>query len=241
MAEERIALVTGGTRGIGLAIARRLAADGMDVWTCCKTNLEDLDDKPPFPERHVIADLRSPAQAVERIAERIPQVDVLVNNAGVGTAALMAETSPEFVDEMFAVNLAAPIQLMRHYVPGMVEAGHGRVINISSISGKFGNTGRLAYASSKHGLIGATRCVSDEVAGQGVTVNTVCPGPTDTKMLQEIGADDPGFFAKVTSRIKIGRLVRPEEIASMVAYLCSDDAAPITGQSLVVDGGVIQS
>jgi NAD(P)-dependent dehydrogenase (short-subunit alcohol dehydrogenase family) len=238
---QRVAFVTGGTVGIGLAISNKLASAGLEVWA--GTRNVDVAVARGYPrERLVEADFRDPIAAIAAIERQLPgPADILVNNAGIADAATLADTSPQLVDEMLSINLTTPILLMRRFVPPMAERGWGRVVNISSISGKIGKKGRLAYAASKHGLIGATRAAADEFAGAGVTVNAVCPGPTDTALLARLSSVDPDFIMRLTGGMGIGRLVLPSEVADLVGFLASESAAAITGQTLVVDGGIIQS
>lgn len=242
------AVVTGGTRGIGLAITLELLKSGMDVFIC---GIEK-EDPPSVYEPYLSSgrliyhrcDLSVSSELmgfVKEIKNRFSTVDVLVNNAGETAAAGFLETSLSLWDLIQKTNVTAPFLLMQAFVPRMVEQKFGRIINISSISGKMGRSGRAAYAASKHALIGLSRVVAYENGAHGVTVNCICPGATDTDALKTLKETAPEMVAGVMAQMPTGRLVDPEQIAEMVRFLVFSDSSSLTGQTLVIDGGFYQN
>jgi NAD(P)-dependent dehydrogenase (short-subunit alcohol dehydrogenase family) len=249
----RRCLVTGAGRGIGAAVARRLSGQGHAVALSARSadELAAVAAGLPGPALVVPADLTDPATAdavlgaVER--EWGGPVEVLVLNAGAGVSAPLARTTDEDWARMLDLNLTAPFRLLRAALPGMVEAGWGRVVAVASTAAKRGDPYVAAYTASKHGLLGLVRSAAAEVAGSGVTVNAVCPGYVDTPMT----ARTVGTISATTGRTPeqarealarrqpIGRLVDPDEVADAV-LLCVASAA-ITGQGINVDGGTVQS
>ena len=181
----------------------------------------------------------------ERVARHFPAVDILVNNAGIGSNASprrIADYDDGFWDLSLAINLTAPYLLTKALVPGMIERGWGRVINMASVAGKRGLLAAGAYTATKHGLIGLTRTAALETAGTGVTINAICPGATRTIMLLrrlKVDAELRGEpVAEVEANINpMGRLLEPEEIAELAVYLASEDARGMTGQALNLSGG----
>ena len=253
--EGRVALVTGGGRGIGEAIALALAREGADVIVTARTDSEVASVAAQIEAlgRRALAvavDIGSregAARLVEETERFAPRVDVLVNNAGVGGSQNpnpVAAFDDDFWDLSIAVNLTAPYLLTKAYLPGMVEGGWGRVINIASIAGKRGALNRSAYSATKHGLIGLTRSAALEVASNGVTVNAICPGPVRTIMFERLlgqMAEREGVSSKdMEARLNpLGRMLEPDEVAELAVYLASDEAASVTGQSLNIDGGIV--
>ncbi|HEU4410951.1 MAG TPA: SDR family NAD(P)-dependent oxidoreductase [Polyangiaceae bacterium] len=245
--EGKRALVTGGGRGIGRAIAERLAAEGARVVVTGRTRAEIDEVAGRLGGEAVEVDLGDRA-ALGRAIEAISgggRVDVLVNNAGIAESAPVVRTSDEMFDRAMAVNVAAPLALTRAFLPAMVEARWGRVVNVASVAGLVGHAYTSAYCASKHALIGLTRSVALEVADKGVTVNAVCPGWVETRMVEEA----VGRIAKTTGRSEgdarstlekmspQGRLIEPGEVAHLVMALVGEGGRGIHGQALVVDGG----
>jgi NAD(P)-dependent dehydrogenase (short-subunit alcohol dehydrogenase family) len=239
--------VTGGGRGIGRAIAERLAAEGARVVVTGRTRAEIDEVASRLGGEAVevdMSDRAALARAVAAIAEG-GRVDVLVNNAGVAGSAPLARTSDEMFDRIMAINAAAPLALMRAFVPGMVEARWGRVVNVASVAGLVGQAYTTAYCASKHALVGLTRAVALEVAEKGVTVNAVCPGWVETRMVDEtIGriVDKTGRGAGEARSVlekmsPQNRLITPDEVAHLVMTLVGEGGRGIHGQALVVDGG----
>ncbi|GAA3163023.1 SDR family NAD(P)-dependent oxidoreductase [Blastococcus jejuensis] len=249
----RRCLVTGAGRGIGAAVAQRLAAEGHAVALTARSadELDALAARLPGPSLVVPADLTDPA-AADAVVSRVEQewggpVEVLVLNAGAATSAPLARTTDEDWAQMLDLNLTAPFRLMRRVLPGMVDQGWGRVVAIASIAAKQGDPYVSAYTASKHGLLGLVRSAAAEVARKGVTVNAVCPAYVDTPMTAgtvatisaTTGRSAEEARAALERRQPIGRLIDPEEVADAV-LLCVASAA-ITGQGINVDGGAVQS
>lgn len=239
--EGKVAVVTGGGRGIGAAIALELGTQGaaVAVWDL---NLEGAQKTVAAIEeaggRAIAiggdaAETASVADAAARIKDALGPVGILVNNAGVTTYALFPSLSEEEWDRMIRINLKGPFLVTKAFVPDMLDAGWGRIINISSSSAQTGAPALAHYASSKGGVIGLTKALAMEFADKGITVNTVPPGFIDTPLLRE-GLPDPSAAA---ASMPMKRAGQPEDIAHAVAYLASDGAAYVTGQTLSVNGG----
>jgi NAD(P)-dependent dehydrogenase (short-subunit alcohol dehydrogenase family) len=244
---SRVALVTGGGRGIGRAIALRLAADGLAVAVAARSR-DQVDDTARAAGARALAlmldvtDAASIAAALERIHRELGPVDVLVNNAGVAESAQFVKTEPDFWDRHFAVNVRGPYLLTRAVLPGMLERRWGRVINIASLAGLFGSPYVTAYTASKHALVGFTRALATEVSGKGVTVNALCPGFTATDIVwngaRNIVARTGKSFddaVKALAEMNPGRrLIEPDEVADAAAKLVADDMT--NGDTIVIDG-----
>jgi 2-hydroxycyclohexanecarboxyl-CoA dehydrogenase len=236
--DGRVAVVTGGAGGIGSAIAADLTALG------ARAVLADLDL--PAAEkvaaglagaRALAVDLASPA-SVERFCAAVGPVDVLVHNAGVSIVAAFTESDPADWDLMWQVNLRGPMLLTKLLLPGMMDRRWGRLVFVSSDGARAGSGGEGAYAATKAGLFGLAKTLAREAARHQITSNVVCPGPTDTPMLRRISDAQPGLVDKLARGIPLRRLGTPADVAGLVAYLCTDRAAYITGQTLSVSGGV---
>lgn len=239
----RVALVTGGGGGIGSAICRELAAAGHRV------AVADI----AFGQAKVVADeveglaveldVTNPASATLAVRSTIltlGQIDVLVNCAGWGMPRKFVDTDEPFQQRVIDINLAGPIRMTREVIGPMQQRGWGRLINIASDAGRVSSTFEAVYSGAKGGLIAFTRTIAGEVASRGVTANSICPGPTDTPLLDaaiESTAAAKHAVAKMHAAIPMGRLGTPGDIAPVVAFLVSDKAAFITGQTLSVNGG----
>ena len=239
----KIAIVTGGSRGIGRAIVERLAADGADVTFFYKGNREAADavlaiaQKAGWTlsaEQLDVTDAPGCAAAVERVVERCERVDVLVNNAGVIRDNLLALLEPEDVHAVLDTNVGGVFNVTRAVVPHMISRRAGKIINVSSVSGEKGGRGQTNYAASKGAINALTRALAVELASRRITVNAVAPGVIETEMSQAV-RDLAGD--EVKSRILLRRFGKPEEIAHAVWFLASGYAEYITGQVLHVDGG----
>ncbi len=244
--EKQIALVTGGSRGIGRAIAVALAlggvAEGRHVVINYRSNTAAAEETlaiirakggtaelMPFD----VADANAVDEAVNRILQRHGHVDVLVNNAGIRNDMLMIWMQPADWQQMINTNLGGFFAVTRLIVKEMVLRRWGRIVNIASTSGQSGMAGQTAYSAAKAGLIGATRALAREVARRNVTVNAVAPGFIETDMTADIAPE------RLAKEIPMGRLGTPEEVAAVVAFLCTPQASYITGQVIGVNGGVL--
>lgn len=241
---SRVALVTGGSRGIGRAIAERLAADGHQVainYTANKEAAEAAVDAITAAGGTAIAvqgdvgDPEAVAELFEVVTERLGPVEILVNNAGITRDDLILRMGIEAWDDVIETNLRSVYLATKTALRAMLRAKWGRIISISSVSGIAGNPGQANYAASKAGIIGFTKSVAREVGSRGITVNAVAPGFIETDMTEALGEE---ITTAVTERIALGRLGQPEEVAAAVGYLSSDEAAYVTGHTLVVDGGI---
>ena len=241
---DRVALVTGGSRGIGRAIALQLAADGHVVAVNYASNAEaaaEVVDAIVSGGGRAIAvgadvgDEAAVAAMFETVAEELGPVAVLVNNAGITRDDLMLRMKVEAWDEVITTNLRSVYLCSKAALRGMLRAKWGRVISVGSVSGIAGNPGQANYAAAKAGIIGFTKSLAKEIGSRGITANVVAPGFVATDMTADLGEV---VQEAVAERISLGRLGRPEEVASAVGYLASDGAGYITGQTLVVDGGL---
>ena len=238
------ALVTGGTRGIGKAIALRLAAEGADVGVAGLRGdgREAAEEIRALGVRAVavkgdVSDGAAVKRMLEEVSSAIGPVDILVNNAGISDRGYRSvwELGEESWDRLCAVNLKGVFLCCREAVPGMLKKGWGRIVNISSTSGITGGTSGAHYAASKGGVIALSKALASELAPHGITVNVVAPSKIDTDMFRDV---NPGERREQTiKRIPVGRLGSPEEVAEAVAYFALAGAGYTTGQVLVVSGG----
>jgi 2-hydroxycyclohexanecarboxyl-CoA dehydrogenase len=248
----RTAVVTGGAGGIGRAICADLVA------LEARVIVADLDEaaaeatakamnesalqagrvapgaEPATAERVDLAD----PDDVQAFAANVGDVDVLVHNAGVSIVAPFLDSDPGDWELMWRVNLRAPMLLTKVLLPGMYERGWGRLIFVSSDGARAGSGGEGAYAATKAGLFGLAKTLAREGARAGVTSNVVCPGPTDTPMVRRVAQQHPDLLDKLAKQIPLRRIGRPDDIAGLVAFLCTDRASYITGQTLSVSGGI---
>ncbi|MDA0999117.1 MAG: SDR family NAD(P)-dependent oxidoreductase [bacterium] len=255
----RRAFVLGGGRGIGRAIALAFAAEGADVVVAARTKNE-VDEVAAAVEKAgvrsaaLICDVGRAAEvehAVREAESRLGEIDILVANAGVLHHAPLAEQTDAIWDEALRVNLSSVFWATRAAMPRMAARGWGRVIAMSSVSGKVGGRNRSAYHATKHGVIGFVRSVALEVADRGVTVNAICPGFVNTRMITDNKKDFADFSGKnlgedetiqsFRTEIPMGRFLEPEEVAQMAVYLASEDARGITGQAFTISCGSVQA
>jgi 2-hydroxycyclohexanecarboxyl-CoA dehydrogenase len=238
--EGREALVTGGAKGIGAAIARRLAAEGARI------TIGDVDTggaesvAAEIGATAVELDVTDPDSAVAAV-DAAGGLDVLVNNAGMDEFAFFTDTDPGLWDRVLAVNLKGVLACTHAVLPGMQQAGYGRIVNVASEAGRVGSKGSAAYSAAKGGVIAFTKAVARENARFGITVNAVAPGPIDTPLLhraRELGEIGDRIIETMKGATQLRRLGQPEEVAAAVAFLASEEAAYVTGETLGVSGGL---
>jgi 2-hydroxycyclohexanecarboxyl-CoA dehydrogenase len=243
-----VVFVTGAGRGIGRAIARRLARTGarigvtdLDAESAASVAAEIRNDGGHAAARGAdVTSLEAMRAAVAAIEAELGPIDALVNNAGWDKMELFLENDPALWDRLLAINLKGVFNTTRAVLEGMAARGGGRVVSIASDAGRVGSTGEAVYSACKAGIVGFSKALAREVARKAITVNVVCPGPTDTALLAEVGAGERGakIVAGMQRAIPLGRLGQPEDVAGAVAYLVSDEAAFVTGQVLSVSGGL---
>ncbi len=244
----RVALVTGAGRGIGAAIARALAAAGASVAVADLDNAaaghvadgitDGITDGAAVAVPIDVADTVAVAAAVARVSRELGSPDIVVNNAGIDRIQRFTDSDEETWRRLIAVNLVGPIAVCHATVGGMLDRGWGRVINISSDAGKVGSSGEVVYSATKGGVIAFSKALAREIASAGVTVNCVCPGPTDTALLDQVAEFDQRLYDSLARAIPLRRIGRPEDIAPLVVFLAGNEAGFITGQALSVSGGL---
>jgi NAD(P)-dependent dehydrogenase (short-subunit alcohol dehydrogenase family) len=240
----RACVVTGSTGGIGLETARLLAAEGAQVVTCGRSEAPEIGEA-----AHVVADLSDPAAPAAVIAEaveRLGQLDVLVNNVGIAYQARFEELTDAQWDEMWQLNVMTAVRSIRAALPHFRASGAGVIVNVSSTAGKRPSTGMPNYSVTKAAMLSLSRLVADLYAGEGIRCNAVTPGPTATEawlgeggLADQTGGDRDDVLRKVAAGRPLGRLARPEEIAAVVVFLCSDRASYVTGAAWSADGGTV--
>jgi ketoreductase len=252
----RTALVTGATSGIGLAATRLLAEQGHRVFICARTEdavrstVKELQNE-GLTVDGVPADVREPAEIADLVraaVDRFGSIDVLVNNAGRSGGGVTADLADELWLDVLTTNLTSVFRVTREVLNagGMREKKRGRIINVASTAGKQGVVLGAPYSASKHGVVGFTKALGNELAPTGITVNAVCPGYVETPMAQRVrqgyadayGTTEDAIMQKFTAKIPLGRYSTPEEVAGLIGYLASDTAASITSQALNVCGGL---
>lgn len=233
--QGRVAVVTGGRGGIGSAIVEAMAAAGarVAVW--------DLEPSAPGDAVAVAVDVtdRSSVEAAARRTEAtLGPVEILVNNAGIDIVQPFLDSTEEAWARITAVNFFGTVRCCHVLAPGMVERSYGRVVNVASDAGRVGSSGEAVYSGTKGGVIAFSKSLARELATTGVTVNSVCPGPTDTPLLDQVAQVSQKLFEGLARAVPMRRIARPADIAPAVVFLASDQAGYITGQTLSVSGGL---
>lgn len=244
MLTEKVALVTGGSRGIGKAIALRMAQEGADVGIIYAGNeqaaAETLEEIRALGRKGAMAkadvgDYAQAQDAVKVIKEELGPIDILVNNAGITRDKLILRMSPEEFEQVVRVNLQGAFHMIRLLSPDFVKKRQGRIVNITSVSGLMGNPGQANYAAAKAGLIGLTKTVAKELAARNVTCNAIAPGFVETDMTRAMNEQT---LEAALGSVPLKRMAKPEEIAALAAFLARDEAAYITGVVIPIDGGL---
>lgn len=235
----RVALVTGGSRGIGAAISRALKDAGYKVAANYAGNDEAaaaFKSETGIPVyKWSVADYDACVAGIANVEADLGPVEVLVNNAGITRDGMFHRMTPQQWQEVLATNLSGLFNMTRPVWPGMRDRGFGRVVNISSINGQKGQVGQVNYSAAKAGDIGFTRALAQEGAARGITVNAICPGYIGTEMVRAV--PEEVLKTKILPQIPVGRLGEPEEVARCVVFLASDDAGFITGSTITANGG----
>ncbi len=234
------AVVTGGSSGIGLAIVERFLADGLSVV------IADISEPPPalldpHSERAIfvhcdVRQMEDARRAADTAIETFGGIQILVTSAGIGEQISFFDQKPEDYENLVDINLTGAYRLMKTCVPPMRDAGFGRVVHIASIAALQGISGRIAYCSAKHGIIGLTRATALELGAFGITVNAVCPGPIDTPFVKRIHTEETR--KSYLSKVPLNRYGKPEEVADTVAFLVKPESEYLNGVALPLDGGL---
>ena len=242
--ENKTAVVTGGSRGIGLAIATKLAKEGANIAILYVGDenegikaKEELSQYGTKVEQYFcdVSDFNASKEVVDKVIEEFGGIDILVNNAGITRDKLVLNMDEKDFDAVIGVNLKGTFNMIKHTYKHFMKKRYGRIVSTSSVVGIMGNAGQANYSASKAGIIGMTKSVAKELAGRGVTVNAVAPGYIGTDMTNAL-LDKVKDAMK--AQIPAKRIGTPEDVANVVAFLCSDDAAYVTGEVIKVDGGL---
>ena len=242
--EGKIAIVTGAGQGIGRGIATKLAAEGATVVV---TDINEDTSKETAATiggvgiRTDVTSRESVQAMVEQVMRQFGRIDVLVNNAGWDKSGPFVDSDPADWDRIIAINLYGVLHTSKAVLPIMAAQGAGSVVNLASDAGRVGSSGEAVYSAAKGGVIAFTKATAREMARHQVNANCVCPGPTDTALFASVGGDNPKLREALTKAIPFRRLAQPEDLANVVAFLASDEAAYVTGQTVSVSGGLTMS
>ena len=249
--EGKRAVITGGSRGIGRAIALAYVKEGASCVVISR-QLEDLEETAELAPAGAIepivcdvANAASVAAMAELVLDKFGGVDIVVNNAGVHAAGSFLEIDAATYSRLFEVNVVGIVRISQAFLGGMIERQRGSIVNIASTAGLFESPGQAPYNASKHGAVGLTRCMALELAPTGVTCNAICPGFVDTPMLDGfadlVGAEADELRRRLAQRTPMGRILDPSEIANLAIYLGSDESSGMTGQTMAISNGMRMS
>jgi 2-hydroxycyclohexanecarboxyl-CoA dehydrogenase len=242
--DQKIAIVTGAGQGIGRGIAEKLAAEGATVVVTDVNEVTAKETAAAVNGVGIQADVTSRESVdamVAQVHRQFGRIDVLVNNAGWDKATPFVDSDPADWDRVVAINLYGVLHTCHAVLPIMVEQGSGSVVNLASDAGRVGSSGEAVYSAAKGGVIAFTKAVARESARHGINANAVCPGPTDTALFASMGGDNPKLREALTKAIPLRRLAQPADLANVVAFLASDEASYVTGQTVSVSGGLTMS
>lgn len=245
MGENKVALITGGTTGIGKAIAQELAKSGFNIAINYRTETEEMQElKKEIEANNVkclfvkadISKFEETEKMAKEVIENFGKIDVLVNNAGVTKDGLIMRMKEDAFKQVIDINLVGTFNVTRNIVPYMVKQRSGRIINIASVVGLVGNAGQSNYSASKAGIIGFTKSLAKELSSRNILVNAVAPGFIETKMTDVLNET---VKENILSQIPLGRMGNPSEVANVVKFLSEEDSSYITGQVINIDGGMV--
>ncbi len=241
--DGRVALVTGGAGGIGRAICRALAAEGATIAVCDVDGAAAAQTARDLGDGHGaysadISDCAAVAELVTRAARELGPIGILVNNAGIDKIERFVDSTEQTWRTLVDVNYLGTVIVTRAVLDSMLEQRYGRIVNIGSDAGRVGSSGEVVYSGTKGAIVAFGKALAREVATKGITVNTVCPGPTDTALLQQVADHNQGMFDALAKAVPMKRIGTPEDVAPAVAFFAGPGAAFITGQTLSVSGGL---
>jgi 2-hydroxycyclohexanecarboxyl-CoA dehydrogenase len=238
-----VVIVTGASSGIGEVTAERLQQAGFTVYAGARRvdRMTGLAARGVVVDQLDVTDDASMTAFVDRVVTESGRIDVLVNNAGWDKASPFVDSDPADWDRVIAINLYGVLHTCKAVLPIMAGQGGGTVVNLASDAGRVGSSGEAVYAAAKGGIIAFTKTIAREMARSGINANAVCPGPTDTPLFAEIGGDNPKLREALIRAIPMRRLAQPTDLANVVAFLASDEAAYVTGQTVSVSGGLTMS